>query len=351
MRLPRWWTFALVATVLNFFPLPLRAQADKPRVTLTPREPWTNYFAAKDLTLHFTVQATEAFQGRAVWAFSVGPAVVTRKEVPLAVAPNKPAQLTIQLPGPEVRAGVVLDAKLAVQVFAERGDKPEASHLQTLRFFPPDPFTDRTKWLKELQITLFDPKGTTAELCKKMAIPFEESRNVAALAELKEGLIVVGEGVSFQEERGLGEALFAAAAKGRRVLCLAPAEGSLPIPTGEGADAKAAPLLAFRHQDMITRLDKRLDSHVWSADKAVVVSRLVLKGEGASVGGEIVRGPGGWPWLEARFADTGGRFVFCGFGVVSQWEASPAPRFLLLRLLEMVTEKEERAPAQEREDK
>lgn len=324
------------------------AQVAKPRVTLTIQEQWSNLFAGKDYEYHLTLHVAEPFQGRVQWLFTLGPAVVVRKEIAVAAKPDKPAQLNLKVSGQTVREGVILEGRLSVAVYAEKGEKPEATLVKPLWIFPHNPFADRTKWLKESKITLFDTKGTTTEVLKKMEVPFEEMRNVEAVAELKEGLLLIGEGTSFQEERGLAEAALAAAARGLPVLCLAPLEGSLPLPGTEGAPGPWPTSLSLLQQEIISRLDKRLDSQAWSADHPLVASRLVLKGDGARVIGEISRGEAGWPWLEVRFKERKGCLAFCGFGVMRHWETSPAPRFLLLRLLELLTMKDKQLPANER---
>ncbi len=351
MRLLRWLKYlgflSGVCTLTVVLQLPL-VQAQEPRITLAVREPWSNWFAGKDLEFPLVVQASEPFQGRLLWQFSLGPAVVVRKEAAVAAFPDKPAQVRVSLPGQKVREGVVLEGRLTVAVYADQADKPAASYVKALWIFPENPFAGKGQWLKELQITLFDSKGATAELLQKGNIPFAQTGNLDALGELKAGLLLIGEGTSFQEDRGLAEAMVAAAARGLVVLCLAPAEGALPIPGAAGSQGPAPASLSFRSREIIARLDKRLDPQVWSAAKKGVASGLVLKAEGANVIGEVSPGPGGWPWLDVHFAQTKGRLLVCGFGVVSQWEVSPAPRFLLLRLLEFVTEKDKGAPTHER---
>ena len=132
----------------------------------------------------------------------------------------------------------MVQGRITAALVADGQDRSTARYEQPLWFFPAHPFAQRAEWLKDLKITLFDPAVTTAPVLKAMEIPFEETRNVAALEELKEGLLLVGEGVSFEDERALPEMLFKAAARGLPVLCLAPAKGTLPLP---GADNRALP--------------------------------------------------------------------------------------------------------------
>jgi hypothetical protein len=42
---------------------------------------------------------------------------------------------------------------------------------------------------------------------------------------------------------------------------------------------------------------------------------------------------GDWPWVTVDYPETKGRFVFCGFNIVENWNRGPAPRYLLNRIL------------------
>jgi hypothetical protein len=200
-----------------------------------------------------------------------------------------------------------------------------------LHLFPRDPFVDRQEWLKKLKITLYDPKEKTAAALKAAGVPHDLIANSAALTELREGLLLIGEGISLREERGLAEALVAAAAGGTPVICLAPVDGAFPL---AGETFKQAGSFGLQRSAIITQLDKRLDAEAWLGGHKVVASRLALRGEGAAVTAEVDPAQGDWPWLDIPFARTPGRLVVCGFGLIEAWDAGPAPRFLLARILE-----------------
>jgi hypothetical protein len=234
---------------------------------------------------------------------------------------------------------------LIVKVHADGTKEPEATDERTLWIFADDPFFNRAKWFEGLKITLFDSdaKSKTSEALKALKslkglkTPFEEVRNAAALADLKEGVLVIGEGVSFKDEAGLAEAMVQAACRGVSVLCLAPKDGSFPLP---GADngLPGPGSLTFLRQDIISKLDKRFDAAAWAPDNQVVARSLAVKTEDGKVVAEVADGGKGWPWLQLDFPDKKGRLVVVGFPVIQHWENGPTPRYLLARLLEHVTE-------------
>jgi hypothetical protein len=240
------------------------------------------------------------------------------------------AKMEITFPG--VKPGVVLKTRLTISLVDDANGNAVATHEKTIRIFHPNPFADRAKVLKELKITLYDPDpaGKTTAALKGLEIPFEEEKNPAALADRKEGVLVIGEGVSFKDEPGLAEALIKAAAQGATVICLAPSAGTVPIP---GAEQDHGEEVSFFRRDVIKRLDKRLDDEAWGGYK-VVVSTVALKGVEGSVVGEVVAGPGGWPWLQVDYPKTKGRLIVCGFAVIDRWQASPTPRYLFAKLIE-----------------
>jgi hypothetical protein len=331
------------AALLLTWLLWLSPAAAQNKVTLEAREKWTNVFAETKVGFHFEVKTKDAFKGSVAWTLAdAGTKRIFpqgRGETAIAASADKPALAKIPLVIPPLHPGVVLQAQLTVSVLAD--GKPEAVFEKTMWIFPTDPFVHRMKWLEELKIALFDPdpKSRTAEALKSLKVPFEEVRNPAALSELKEGLVLVGEGVSFKDEPALAEALVQAASRGLAVLCLAPSAGMLPLP-GADNDLPAPGTFVLHRQDIIARLDKRLDAHAWAPDNQVLASSLVHRAEEGKVVGEMVGGAKGWPWLQVDYPGTKGRLVLCGFGIISRWESSPTPRFLFARLLEHMTDRE-----------
>jgi len=316
------------------------AAADNPAPLKLGDAP-TNFFADSTATLHVEVPA-ELAKRRVVWVHATNEGRVfsrgEAKVAPLAGA-NQAAKIELRLPS--VKPGVILEGVLNFSILADNGRDRLASGDARVIAFPKDPFLDRGQWLKGLKITLYDPKEKTAAVFKSAEIPHETIVNAAALSEIKEGILVIGEGLSLREERGLAEVLVAAAAGGLTVLCLAPAEGSLPL---AGDDFKKAKSFACRKESIITELDKRLDAQAWSGGRKVVASRLALRGEGPGVAAEVDLDQGDWPWLDVAFARTPGRLVVCGFGLVEAWDASPTPRFLLARILEHCETKSSKNP-------
>ena len=311
--------------------------ADEEGLTIEARSKWSNVFGGKEATWRYQVKASRAFKGRAIWKLTSAGRTLSRGEAGLAAAPDRPAPVKVALPLPPVRNGIVLKAKLSLSLFADKGEKATASHEKTIWIFPEDPFYLHSKWLKELKIHLLDPEKKTLKVLEKAKVPFDEVGNVESIAELKQGMLLIGEGVSFKDYPALPELLMQAAARGLPVLCLAPAQGALTIPGTQKARVPVPGSLVWRRGDVIREIDNRLDALSWSGGE-MIASTVSLTAEEGVVRGEIAPASG-WPWMEANYPETHSRLVICGFGIVSQWDASPTPRFLFERLLKRVSEK------------
>lgn len=301
------------------------------------QEPWSNVFGGKEAVLHATVTSAEPFDGRVAWQFAADGRTLGRGEGVVKAGPATPGTLEVRLSVPPVKPGVIMQTTLSVSAVPAGTDKAMATLDRTLWVFPDSPFTDRAEWLKKLNIRLFDPSGATARILTDAGVPFVETRNVDALAAAEDGVLIVGEGVSFKEYRGLAESLIKAAAAGRPVLCLAPDSGDMVLPVSGDLAVPQPSNLAFCRQDIITQLDKRLDADGWKTGGKSTASGLRLRGERGPVVAEVGKEAESWPWMEMKFGRKNGRLVVCGFGIVGAWAESPTPRFFLAKVLEHVS--------------
>lgn len=331
--------------VWMFVPV-LQTADDAP--TLETRDAWANVFADKEVQIRFTIKSAKALRGQLIWSLAAeNDRTLNAGEAEVNADKDKPGEATVKFRAPEVKPGVTLKTRLRVRLEVAGNSRPAATHERAVWVFPEDPFAIRREWLKGLKISLFDPEKTTAEHLKKLEVPFEEINTVPALGEVKEGLVVVGAGVSFKEFSDLPETLTKAAASGLPVLCLAPAGGFFPVP-GSVAKGPQPRMVNWRRADHISILDKRLDATGWPPEGKAIASTLAIKVEDATVVAEASSRTDDWAWLEAEYPTKHGRLIVCGFGLTGKaWDASPTPRYLFARLLEVLTDKNENTPDKE----
>lgn len=311
-------------------------QGDESPLILQAQEPWGNVFGGKEAIFHVTVTAPEAVKGMVSWQLAREGRTLARGEQAVDFAPGKPAVVEIKLAVPPVKEGVIMPVSLTVAMARPGAGKALAELTKPLWIFPENPFADRTEWLKTLNIQLFDPEGKTSALFTKLAIPFNETRNVDALAEFKDSILIVGEGVSLKECRGVAGMMVKAAAAGIPVLCLALAGGEMPLPGSVGSDQPFPSAISLKQTGVIAELDKRLDAAGWAPDGRMVSSRLALQGDRAGVSAAVTQDNRGWAWVDLRFGEGKGRVLICGFPIVAKWHDSPTPRFLFVKVLEIL---------------
>jgi hypothetical protein len=309
--------------------------AGEAKVKILAQEPWSNVYGGKEAVFHFGVSASESFKGVAAWSLSSSGRALARREQEVSAGPGQPATIEIRVEAPPVKEGVVLEAALAVSVLEPGGKATAASIEKRIWIFAEDPFAGHREWIKQAQLRLFDPQKKTAERLSKAKVDFDQIASVDALGGIKDGLVVIGEGVSLRDYRGLAETMVRCAASGVPVLCLALSGGEMTLPGMGDSDLPQPTRMALRGNDVITELDKHLDAAGWPPDGKIAVSGLKLKGERGPVVGEVVK-EGGWPWLEMRFGGKGASLAICGFGVIEKWETGPTPGCLFEKMLERV---------------
>lgn len=308
-------------------------------ISISVREPWSNVFGGKESTFHVSVTGPNAFSGRLGWQLAADGRTLVRGDAEIKVSPTAPGEVVIRIPVPEVKPGVILQTRLSVLVLD--GNR-EAGHLEkTLWVFPENALSDRSEWLKALRLSLFDPIGKTAKLFDGLGIPYSGIRAVDTLSEVKDGVVIIGEGVSFKDYRGLSGGMLKAVASGVSVLCLAPAAGEIELPSSVSGDLSRPIAMEFQREIIIRKLDKRLDPEGWAPDGQSMACGLAFRGERGPVIAEVGSATDGWPWIELGYAKNNAKFVVCGFGIVGKWADSPTPRYLLVKMLETLRNKEE----------
>lgn len=266
-----------------------------------------------------------------VW-FRVAKAGRTLASGSVAAFAGEPLRIPVALP--DLKPGVAMPLELTLRRGGDAGESLFEGRLWAFSRQPVgpghDPVAPRT-------LHLYDPEGRTDAALREVGLPFERVARLEALGALRDAVIVVGEGLSLDEERGLTDALAEAVGRGNDALLLAPREGTLALPSAwtrlvagtirdvfpapkQGAGGQGADSAAFVRPDPAERTGFRLSG---LRDEAVF-------GVADRAGVEAV----GWETVGSE-----GRFRACGARLVARWETSPAARWLLVELLEHFSKK------------
>ena len=203
--------------------------------------------------------------------------------------------------------------------------------------FGRDPFANRSQWLKSLNLKLYDPLGDTSDVLRAQKVPFQRVLSADALAEVRQGVVIIGEGNS---AKTLVPAVSNLVQRGVAVLWLAPRHGPLPV-VGLGGDhgLLRPDRLVFRDLDVLEELDERLSAEAWPSDGSAIRCRLAVQPRYGlhALSSEEQKG---WPWLECRYRQPDAVVVICGLAIIQEWESGPAPRRGFARILEYVSKPE-----------
>ena len=289
----------------------------------------SSIFAGVETRARVRIVSNSKATGTLHWSHSVEQRTLARGRVEVRNGIGE-----IVLNPPPLRDGVVVKTMLSAEFVSADGSSGETLD-QPVWLFPVNPIEGQTEWARQLDVELLDPEGDTEHALSSIEFPYRKVRTPGADSD---GILLIGEGVSLTRSRGLAASALQAAAAGRRVVMLAPVEGSLPLPIADD-DVPAASVgeLRFGRTGIITELDKRLDTTGWPAGGLLIESRR------GRIEAAISDESQAWPWLEIRFPQTQGAFVMCGFKVVDLWDRGPTPRYLLLRVFESLERKKQDA--------
>jgi hypothetical protein len=290
-------------------------------------ETWRCLFADSEATFHVHVRASDKRPDSLHWSLVMADRSVASGDVPV----DANAQAVVNLTLPPVKPTVVLDAVLVFSVNPANAADDELTLKKPLAIFPREAFTSAAQY-RQLDIALFDPRKTTAEVLTKAGLPLKQLRTVEALRASESKFIIIGEGLPADRHGDIPQALSEITTAGKTAICLAPASGHWRLPAWSGEQA-ATRSIALRRGEAIQEFDSRFDAAAWPGVPQPIAGGLVLEAFRGQFGARIEPGENTWPWVEVRSA-TGGRIAFCGYGLIQHWEASPVPRYLIAKLLE-----------------
>ena len=296
-------------------------------------DPPASVFGGRAAAWRWEVTGPTALEGNVAWNLAVSGGVIARREVRVAARAGEVAGGVIEVDLPDVQEGVIAEGRLQMALRDESG-QVLAGREHSFYVFGTNPAAGRKEWLRGLELSVYDPEGRTAERLEELDWPFHRVSNLSALESVGSHMLLVGEGVSLRSARGLMEAAVRVAEQGGRVLVLAPADGAF-APPGSGEGERTPETLWFHDAAYVQGLDKRLDAPPLRA-----AFRLGGQRTGPVVS---VEADGGWAFMEARWPG-GGTLLLGGCGLLETWETSPSPRFLLVRMLEGMTQEKEEEP-------
>lgn len=172
---------------------------------------------------------------------------------------------------------------------------------KTLWFFAANPFANHEASLKDKKIALVDPEGKTQKKFEQAGIPFTLVPRPDVISNIKEGLLIIGEGLSLRDFKTLTDMCLTTAARGVPLICLAFKDGQFRLIDASDKGLPVPYAMSFRHNDIIINLDKRLDAVAWPPDGIVAARTLAISGDRGPIVADVFNGQSEWPWVELTF--------------------------------------------------
>ncbi len=266
-----------------------------------------------------------SINGRAVYS--------NKKSIDLDMDDSSSFDIHVPIPSP--KKNNISEALLEI-VLAEASSGQEYKYLEVIKILGADPFRYQKNWLTSLDIHLYDPNGNTAQIFKKAGIPFKKIQFLKIEKLNPQGVLIVGE--STKLKRREGTLLLQVARSGMPVICLSLVSAEFPF-RFETTTRNTPLLLHFDGSRASQLIKQNLNITIWEENgEDYVSSSLHLGGNKLGSIAHATKGSDGWAWLEIQFVNNGAKFLYIGDSIISSWERSPTPRYLIDSLLHYVSE-------------
>lgn len=317
-----------------------------------------NCFGDRPVACEFQVTGPAKQPVRVQWQVLIERRVWQRGVVrATTAADDKPTIVAFEFRTPFVKAGVIAGGRLKIQLSDDQNDDLLTKEFP-LWIYHENPFDTEFAWLKQLSIELVDPSHQLTNYLK----PFSFPGKVETVQAKDERVLIVAQmaawdaSVTQQIEQRLRD--------GGQVLCLATSRGQLRLNSlaPGGLEMPGFPEIHVANFEFMRQLDPRLGNH----DLVVTGRGRIDYGADERVSWSITSSRAGWAFLEAG-AETSPewipdhkttftspqqvsrpRLVYCGLDLMSRWQESPTPRYLLANILQrMCFEPELNLPSKE----
>ena len=232
--------------------------------------------------------------------------------------------VTLPVALPDVKPGIAMQLELSISKPVDGTSVPLASGK--VWAFSEMPFAGGADPAGTRRLYLYDPAGKTAEALEAIKLRIQCVDDFSALESVTNAFIVIHEGFSADSVRDFDERLAGFVRRANRVLLIAPSEGAFAIPEGLDDCWYGGASKGLHRPSEILGTDYDLDLsgingcrfRLGCSREAVVLEVDAAKGHEAVI------------WTDSK---TGGKVLFCGLGLISNWEKTPAARWLLTEIL------------------
>lgn len=326
-----------MSLVRGFVPVGLAlaaVNASAQQVAIQRLTPLRAVFAESDTLLRYSISVSDETRLVARWSIATAGRVFARGESDLSQSDSQQADVSFTFRSPPVRDGLVSACEFRVAVGP--AERPAlARSIDPFWVYPRDPFASRRKLFENHKLVVYDPQGDTSELLDREKVPHSVVNSVRRFRDPAAGLVLIGEGVDFDDYPALAREIHKAAAEGVRFMCLAPRSGGFNI-HGDGPSSPAVRLLSV---DALAERHKMLDVSPGESFGRTPLRPLFIRSDLSSL--QILanqKSTVSWPWIEVDYPAPKrarvGMIAVCGYQVINAWDSGPTARYLLAETLQ-----------------
>lgn len=327
----------------------LAQESESSTPIVQPLEDWACVFADQKSILRYSCVNPSPSIEMVDWKLSVGQRILLRGQVQakLKSIDDGGGAVEIAVEPNNLKPAAAIATTLTLTFHTDDG-KTQVIERPFI-IFPSDPFANLLPEIRSLNLQLFDPLGATAKVFNASGIPFTLRRTLASIDDVKDGTLLIGEGLNWKEQKAVPMAVERALQRGLTVLCLAPTGGEITL-ASKSTDAIFPPEMYLAGEDVVRKFDRHLDTRTWLGG-ASAISKFSLEFKDRQLWAVVSELPLSWPCVEmhgmvGKSDRPNGTLILCGFGIVKHWQAGPVPRYLLSGIFQKLS-KAEYSQAQE----
>lgn len=235
------------------------------------------------------------------------------------VSQTNTSEIKIKFSIPKLNPGVIANV-----LFTCLGKTGKKLLEKQLYFFPPNPFIDRSQYLKKQKIAVWElgESGKLSKLLNSLNVPFTQ---ISSLSELEDNKTVLISGLDYDEFSGIQDEILQFAAKEKRkIIIMPPLSGTIPI-----ASAKCRRIL-FAKNSEIKKFNRKFDSEKW-ADVCIPQKSFKIAVFDDMMSISLEKNSKGYSYCELDAGSS--QIIICAWDIAGLAERSPTPLYLLSNLI------------------
>ncbi|NOQ17269.1 MAG: hypothetical protein GQ581_09430 [Methyloprofundus sp.] len=315
-------------TIFGLLLIPAIASA----LTISTANNWAGIFAGQSAAYAISLSNDQHTAVFLKWRLVAKNRTLAQGQDTIRFAENTSISSHIVLQTPKMKSGVMLKAKLIID--AVDTEHPQLKdHVEAkLGIYSTDLSQFDLLNTDKLNVQLFDPEGQTGQFLTHLQIPYHAiSKQQLLNSTATEGLIIVGENIALDQQRGLMQGLIELASLGQKILLLQPKAGTIPLTELAVQQNGQAPELLLRHNSVTNSFAQE---YAWDLPSTNNLYGLSLTHHRQAILLQITPyQTGDWSWLQLNYTQSQGQLIVSLLPFNKVINDYPIPQLIFRKLL------------------